>query len=260
MKTKYFTIALVTLLVLSCSKDDGDPSPPITFDDGEFPEKILVGNWRVRTQSEVDAFGAMNYTIITGGLKIDPTFETGNFALDLTPLRSLERIENTLIITDNPTLESLEGLHNINWLGELFIQDNPSLKNLDGLRGLRDIAYEVPNPTNGLESSIWIRNNASLENIDGINQVPSATHITIANNPSLQNLDGLQSIIENEYLRTDIGCDSQPYVPPYCGNESLTDLCGLRNLFVNGTYDYVRIAGNAFNPTIQDIIDGNCSE
>jgi hypothetical protein len=260
MKPHLLIMIFFSLIVISCNKDDETDGLSVTYADGEFPEKILVGSWKVKTQTQIQDFGAQNYTIITGVLKIDPEPEISDFPLDLSPLRSLERIEQSLIITDNPLLTSLEGLHNIKWLGELFIQDNPSLINLDGLRGLDNIAYENPNQSNGRESQIWIRNNAFLENINGIREIDSVKYITIANNPSLQNLNGLESIIKNSYLRTDIGCDSLPYVEPYCGNENLDNFCGLQNLLLNGSFDYVRIRGNAYNPSIQDIIDGNCSQ
>ena len=251
----------LSLMVLSCNKDDENNELP-TYADGEFPEKILIGSMSLKTQTRIEDFGAQNYTVITGTLKIYPGFENSNFPLDLTPLRSLERIERTLIIFENPELTSLEGLHNINWLGELYIGNNSKLENLDGLRGVENIAYENRGQLNGWTrvSQIRITNNNSLENIDGLISVPSAKNINIANNPSLQNLNGLGGIIENSYFRTYLGCGEDANALPYCGNENLGDLCGIQNLFLNGTYDYVYIAGNAFNPSIQDIIDGNCSQ
>ena len=261
MREHFVVIIFLSILVLSCNKDEEAQEISI-YADGEFPEKILIGSYVVRTQTQIDDFGAQNYTVITGVLKISPGLETSNFPLDLTPLRSLERVERTLIITDNPELTSLEGLHNVNWLGELLIGGNSKLVNLDGLRGLENIAYENRGQLNGYTrvSQIWIRNNNTLENIDGLIRVPSAKNINIANNPSLQNLNGLGGIIENSYFRTYLGCGENANTVPYCGNENLGDFCGLQNLFLNGTYDYVRIEGNAFNPSIQEIIDGNCSD
>lgn len=259
MKIRYFFSITLIFSIVSCN----DPSPTeenATYPDGGFPEKILHGSGLVRTQSEVESFGALNYTIITGTLKIDPNQATNDFITDLTPLRSIERIERTLIITDNPELESLEGLHNVNWIGQILIQDNPNLISIDGLRNLNNVEYSESDQTNGYESSIWIRNNTSLLSIDALQNISSVKYITIANNQKLINLNGLSGLTYNYYFRTDIGCGSQPYVAPYCGNENLVDFCGLQNLFLNGNYEYVRILGNAYNPTVQDIIDGNCSQ
>jgi len=261
MKQHFLVIVFLSILALSCNKDDETNELP-TYADGEFPENILFGSMVLRTQTQVEDFGALNYTIITGVLKIHPGFENSNFPLDLTPLRSLERVERSLIISKNPELTSLEGLHNINWLGELTIVGNSKLVNLDGLRGLENIAYENRGQLNGWTrvSEIWIRNNDSLKNIDGLIRVPSVKNIIITNNLALQNLNGLGGIIENSYFRTYLSCELYTNLPPYCGNENLSDLCGLQNLFLNGTYDSVYIQGNAFNPSIQDIIDGNCNQ
>ena len=40
----------------------------------------------------------------------------------------------------------------------------------------------------------------------------------------------------------------------------LRDFCALQNLFANGSYNQVDISNNPFNPTVQNIIDGNCSQ
>ena len=44
------------------------------------------------------------------------------------------------------------------------------------------------------------------------------------------------------------------------GNEGLTDLCGLQTLLINeGLGGFYNVSYNSYNPTQQDIIDGNCS-
>lgn len=42
-------------------------------------------------------------------------------------------------------------------------------------------------------------------------------------------------------------------------NDFLTDFCGLTNLITNGHVGAYQVYGNGFNPSQQDIIDGNCS-
>ena len=41
-------------------------------------------------------------------------------------------------------------------------------------------------------------------------------------------------------------------------NEYLMGFCALTNLFENGTYHNVRIQGNYYNPTIEQIKSGEC--
>ena len=69
-------------------------------------------------------------------------------------------------------------------------------------------------------------------------------NIFLANN--IESLDGL----ENVMITNNVNISS---------NIGLLDFCALQNLIVNGSFNDITISGNAFDPTIQDIIDGNCS-
>ena len=46
----------------------------------------------------------------------------------------------------------------------------------------------------------------------------------------------------------------------YRYNSSLTDLCSVSLLLDNGLISSYFVYDNAYNPTQQDIIDGNCSQ
>ena len=70
----------------------------------------------------------------------------------------------------------------------------------------------------------------------------------ISNNILLTNLDGLENLIQIDYALH------------ISSNIALTDFCGLENLFINGVGpSFYTVENNAYNPTQQDIIDGNCS-
>ena len=88
----------------------------------------------MRYQADVDNFGANNYTIIKGDIIIslpelndlDNDLTQYNIT-DLTPLRSIEKIEGKLTIY-NTDLTSLEEFHNLKSLGwQLRISRNPNL-------------------------------------------------------------------------------------------------------------------------------------
>lgn len=71
---------------------------------------------------------------------------------------------------------------------------------------------------------------------------------------SLETLNGLENLIS---ITGDLSIISnsnqgQPI-------QNITDFCALQNLFSNGNFNTVDISGNVFNPTVQDIINGNCT-
>lgn len=258
MKHNPFIIFFLSILVISCNNEEVLEDQLITYADGEFPEKIIIGPVRLQTQSQVDNFGAKNYTTIEGTLKIASGDLPSDNIIDLTPLRSIERVEGGLLIWDCWKLTSLEGLQNIKWIERLSIHENDELIDLDGLRGLQNIVYENPRLYNRDESSLYIIDNRSLENINGLRHVPSVKYISIFKNPLLENLDGLESLINNTTLRIGTNCNTEEGIQYYCGNDKLKDLCGLQNLLSFGKFNYVLIKGNAFNPSIDDIRNGNC--
>jgi hypothetical protein len=213
----------------------------------------------------------------------------------LSNLQGLNNVEKVsrLIISNNENLITLEGLNGLKYidgqsdyyrLSELTIMQNEALINLDGLDNLIHIGID------DYYCKFDIIYNPSLENIDGLSSLikvgtpnsnssdrfsPLRYNINIHNNHSLQNLDGLSSLIDLYVTMTFflVGLNGEsPPVGIVIGNKSLTDYCGLQNLVVNGEYaeyaeygEYsVRTSGgdnyDSFSPTIQDIIDGNCSQ
>jgi len=65
----------------------------------------------------------------------------------------------------------------------------------------------------------------------------------------VSNLDGLSNLTSVESPWIDI-----------IGNTFLSNFCGLNELIINGGYNgNLTTYDNAYNPSKQDIIDGNCS-
>ena len=92
--------------------------------------------------------------------------------------------------------------------------------------------------------SPFIEDLSVLENLVAIN------NLSLFSNSSLQNLNGLDNVL-----------DATGEFFSIAENPMLSDFCSLENLFVNGTYETIDyyVNSNLYNPTIQDIIDGNCS-
>lgn len=132
-----------------------------------------------------------------------------------------------LRISEIDSLTTLDGLENITSAGQVQIIDNDSLISLEGLSGLTTLAHEsVDTP------GIFIMDNDLISSLNGLENITTAEKVYIGSTAN-----------------------------PDTGNLQLTDFCALQNLFMNGDYneDEVIIVDNAYNPTVQDIIDGNCS-
>jgi hypothetical protein len=66
----------------------------------------------------------------------------------------------------------------------------------------------------------------------------------ITNNQALKDINGLENLTTGYFLRI-------------IDNPSLLDFCGLQNPSFD--FQFIEISGNAFNPTLSEITNGNCS-
>lgn len=266
--------------------DITDLSPLSTLTEIHAPDNAteFAGGLSVYAQNLTSLHGLHNITSITS-LRINNC----NALTDLSGLGSLQEItglsatddnfEGRFSIVDNPQLLSFVGLDNLTSIGQSstsnFVVEfsGSGFQSLEGLNNISTINGQVIlfnlsqittlEGLNNLQSvrSLRISANANLLNLDGLNNLQSINGALIfGSNPNLLNIDGLSNVLEvQDFITTlDIfpcnGCS-----PVATGNESLTDFCGFENLFTNGIYQDVEIADNAYNPTVQDIVDGNCS-
>ena len=228
---------------------------------------ILIGDVILTSQEDVDNFGLERYTeisgyLIIGGLdaeditNLDPLLGLnyiGNYLVisfnnqlnNLDGLESIIHVKTFVEVSHNDTLNNINGLRNLEKVGDpQFLKSgsiskgfNPELQNLDGLLGLTEVS-----------SYIHISNNTSLLNIDGLANLESIEYLLIRNNNTISNINGLRNtlFISKEIIIT--------------GNTGLTDFCGLETVFGNINYDGIyQVELNEYNPTQQQIIDGECS-
>jgi hypothetical protein len=81
-----------------------------------------------------------------------------------------------------------------------------------------------------LPPNCWLQSNISITNLDGLSNLISVTG------------DGYSGVTIDQ-------------------NEDLTDLCGIQNLVVSNVFQGAyTVEFNAYNPYIQDFIDGNCRQ
>lgn len=181
-------ILLLVFFLISCNDDNPTSNTEIEIDTNPY-----IGNVILTTQLEVDDFGVMNYTSISGDLTIKQ------------PQNAYESNINDL--------SKLQTLTSIGW--DLVIMYNYNLKNLNGLNNISNVGRDL-----NIYSNRYLISMSGLEKLTTINEI----------------LD-------------------------IYGNERLKDFCALTRLLKNngvkGTYS---VSNNSFNPSKQDIIDGNCSK
>ncbi|MBT8303186.1 MAG: hypothetical protein KJP09_01860 [Bacteroidia bacterium] len=192
-----------------------------------------------------------------------------------------------MAIVGNASLNSLNGLNGINNIAGLAIGLNHSLLDLNGL-GFMDvegiiqielsnglISLEGLNFTDNTVHNIVLNNLESITSMSGLEGLHSISNrLSMIGNGSLQSMEGLENLTSvnsigihaHDNLETLSGLNGLTNVNQGIsigfieGNTSLSDYCALENLLTNGTFGGVTIENNAYNPTVQDIIDGNCAQ
>jgi hypothetical protein len=227
-----------------------------------FGNNTFDGNVILTSQQEVDDFTSNNYTSINGYLFIGEQGVTNDIN-DLSGFSNLVSINgdgvgNGLRI-DNTLLNSLNGLESLEAInGGLSISNASNLSDISQLSEITSCGnlqvFNCDNLTNisGLQN-LQTTGNISIVNNDNIQQI-NLTSLTqtngtfeLINNDGLLNLDALNNLqnINNLWIT---------------GHNQLGDFCGLNTLVSNngiaGTYT---VSGNLYNPTLQDLNNGNCN-
>lgn len=279
-KISYF-FSLIFLFTIACSSDESETNPmgenPINNDQNT----ISCGSGiTLATQADVDAFANSECTFIPGILIGDLTNPNSSIN-DISGLSSLTSV-GVLAIGNTTNLTNLNGLQNITDIDILIIRENTALENINALSSLVEVTgnlqiFDNDNLTdleglNNLElviNGLDIQNNDGLTSIDGLDSFTQAFGgVRIISNNNLQNVDGLSNLI-----RIDEGVAPNSASLPndddllISNNPMLNDLCGITALIeadndpntTQGISGMYIVSGNAFNPSEQDILDGNCS-
>lgn len=243
---------------------------------------IQIGEWNTFNQSITNLNGFNYLTSITGKLEIlfnssiqsingfssiqsvgsDLSIYDNNLLTNIYGFNSLTSIGGNFTIKHHDLLNDLNGFNNLTTIvGWLVVQNDDALANLDDFNSILNIgdylvifANDNLNNINGLNQltseglEILIESNWVLNNINGLLNINSIDYLSIYDNPLLENVDGLENLSSLNNLEI-----SQNY--------TLNNFCGLQGLLNNnGLNGGFLISQNAFNPTQQDIIDGNCSQ
>ncbi len=230
---------------------------------------------RIRSNPSLTEITSLSNLVSIGDLSI-----TNNSSLaSLDGLESLSSI-NQLSLSSNAELSSINGLTSLTSLYYLNINNCPNLTSIAPFSNLESLNIVWLYQLDGLTSLEGIHQLTNIDfirisDIDALTDLSDLSNLTavnilnIAGNDGLLSLDGLENLISASGII--IGVDIQTDVFVDFPNPNLTDFCALENLFINGTYiesptnlqfpiDGVTIENNAYNPTVQDIINGNCSQ
>lgn len=217
----------------------------------EFTE--LTGELYLSENSSLTSvdFGKLNYV---GSLRLSQTQ-----LQDFSGFPELRVIGGSLGLFSNDRLNDLEDLTVNEIRGELSLQGNAQITSLAPLARLELIGglnIQRTALTNliGLEnatvlSGISISDNLQLESLEGLQNVSQVeSNVFLKNSPLLTNLEGLNGL---ETLGNSLSIYD-------CTN--LTDFCALEQLVSDGVKNFATIERNAYNPTLGDIVRGDCRE
>lgn len=228
---------------------------------------VFQGDLDLVTQADVDSFALFGYEVITGDLDIGGVGSLSDIS-DLSGLTSITSVEGNLEIGNTSNLINLIGLDNITTVGnDVQLATNNGLESILALNSLTSIGGNLDISLNqwltslaGLNNitslnKLFINYNEELQDLSGLENLTSITTDLYLWNTSLMSLAGLENLItvNNMYIGKDPGGTPTP-------NQNLSNFCALQNLFTNGTYGVINIANNSYNPTVQNIIVGDCNQ
>ena len=152
--------------------------------------------------------------------------------------------DGDFIIKDNPALESIVGFESMLLVaGSFHIQNNDLLTDISAFGNFETI-----------QKNMVIQDNQLLSSLTGFSALERIYDmVIISNNPMLSSIDGLQNLDPAAvgFITIDIN-----------NNTSLNNFCALEGVFAasNESSIFLTITDNLYNPTFQNIVDGNCSQ
>ncbi len=226
---KNYIVVIVFLCICSCTTDDTIQEPVANFFDGDV---------ELFTQQEVDDFGAMLYTEITGNLILSAQFENPDPISNLSNLSTIEVVGGDLRLTNLFDVPNLDGLQNLTSVsGEVSLYGNSMISSLDAFSDI-----------NSTIQSLEIINFREIQSLQGLENISIASggNLIIEGNDKLASLDAIQngmpSVMETIRFKEFI-LDCGPFVdclPIIPEPQPFTSLAFLSNV---NEVDWLRLKG-----------------
>ena len=240
--------------------NNGNMSVPYDFEFTTFGN-TYIGDLEFSEQEEIDLFATNNYLGINGNLTITNSHNFTNF----NAFNTLEIVSGNISIANQSANESpptigFETLNKIN--GDLVLHNfNPSdiFNNLKSVTGTLEIdgpkqsdsqsIFEVLTSVGNLEINENYYDTYPVHELRGFNSLVKIDGKLSISSTDLRNINFLVNVIE---INNGIQIND---------NYILTDFCGLEiAINSNGLIGNYSISLNAYNPTVDDIVSGNCSQ
>ncbi|WP_200979814.1 epidermal growth-factor receptor (egfr) l domain protein [Echinicola sp. 20G] len=242
---KNLILLLVAGVLFSCIDDAKNDNTSTVFE----------GNVEIGSLDDLNSFSAGGYTEISGTLKINSTYDIEN----LNGLANLKKVDG-IIISDNYDLISLEGLENLSEVEFITISDNRNLTSLNGLNNLSKVLSNFSIENNdklvsfdGLDQlseigdQFFVSDNKLLVDFSGLESLQAVSMLLVLNNINLLEVKGLGNIVSTSRLQFD-------------SNDLLSNFCELTDFFQqNPVQDLFGARQNKYNPTVEEILNGSCS-
>jgi hypothetical protein len=191
MKLPSSLLLMALLIFFSCKKEEAD-EPSTTID-----ENIEINSSSLNFYKEE----LIGITTINGDVEInDINFLYPSFMSDV------ETITGDLIIRNNVSMESLEGLEKLKSVRSLKIFSNNVLANLEAIRELKisqDLVIgntkvaDIPElDIEVLTGEVNVYSNSNLISFSFLENLTSADKFTIKDNETLPNLDGVEKLTQ----------------------------------------------------------------
>jgi|SRR5690554_1295834 len=195
--------------------------------------------------------------------------------LEINGFNALSNCNTTLTINVNENLETIEGFNSLTHIGEdLSIMSSNKLVKVKGFESLTHVGknllfgsnvlikkIEAFNNLETIGEDLDLRYNWSLEALDVFQKLHRIEgRLIIENHKELQSLNGLSNL---KLVERQLYIGDNPKLSDYCGLTPLIQTEGGLQEGDNGppyNVPYFVIKNNLYNPTRQDLLDGNCSQ